>query len=150
MLQLNSIDELCARAGTTLGHSEWHEVTLERVAAFAAATGDFEAIHLDRDAARRQGFDDVIAHGLYTLSLGPQLMGQIYDMQNFSNAVNYGYDRVRFMSPVLVGTSVRLQLDLVSAQPFDTGARLLFRQTIEQAGTSKPACVADSVSQYYR
>lgn len=149
MLKLSSITQMRSLAGTTLGLSDWHEITQERIAAFAAATEDFEAIHLEREAAVRQGFVDVIAHGLYTLSLGPKLMGQIYEMRNFSNAVNYGYERVRFTSPVVVGGSIRLQLAITSAQQFDGGTRFLFRQTFEAAGAAKPACVADFVSVYY-
>jgi acyl dehydratase len=149
MLILSSIAQMRSLAGTTLGLSDWHEITQERITAFAAATEDFEAIHLDRQAAVRQGFADVVAHGLYTLSLGPKLMGQIYEMPNFSNAVNYGYERVRFTSPVVVGCSIRLQLSMTSARQFDRGTRFLFRKTFEVAGAAKPACVADFVSVYY-
>jgi acyl dehydratase len=149
MLTLSSIAEMRSLAGTTLGVSPWHEVTLERIRAFADATEDFEAIHLDQAAARRQGFPGVIAHGLYTLSLGPKLMMQIYQMPHFSNAVNYGYDRVRFTTPAVAGCSIRLRLDMVSADQFADRTRFLFRQTFEIDGAAKPACVAEFVSVYY-
>jgi acyl dehydratase len=145
MLVLKSIGDFEQLVGTELGSSEWHDVTHERVVSFASATGDFEGIHVDDASARRAGLTGAIAHGLYVLSLGPKLFSEIVVMDDFRLAFNYGFDRVRFIVPVPVGSRVRLVLGLASMVRSEGSTRACFTQTFELEGSSKPACVAENI-----
>jgi acyl dehydratase len=136
--------------GTHLGYSEWVEITQERVDQFAEATGDHQWIHVDVERATRESpFGGPIAHGYLTLSLLPMLLPQIVEMTGFRLAVNYGTEKVRFPSPVPVGSRVRAGATLDSATPFDGGVQFDVTVTVEIEGGSKPAMVATSVSRRY-
>ena len=93
MLTITGIDELKAKVGEELGVSDWHEVTQEEIDAFADATGDHQWIHVDPDRAAQSPFGSTIAHGLYTLGLGPRFTYEAYAVEGFAFGVNYGYDR---------------------------------------------------------
>ncbi|MEU0463563.1 MULTISPECIES: MaoC family dehydratase [Amycolatopsis] len=149
MRTLNSIGELRALVGTELGTSAWHEVTQARIDAFAAATDDFEDIHVDPERGAAAGFGGTIAHGLYTLSLGPKFLYEIYTMRGHSLGLNYGFDRVRFLTPVRVGARVRMVARLSEAREISGGTRFTLTQTFEIEGSDKPACVAESVLAYF-
>jgi len=146
---LNSVDELRALAGQRLGTSAWHDVTQDRIQAFADATEDWERIHVDPVRAASSPFGVTIAHGLYTLSLGPKFQYEIFEMRGHSLALNYGFDKVRFTSPVTVGSRVRMVLDLLSFDPLEGGSTFRTRQTYEIEGQDKPACVAESLFAYF-
>lgn len=105
MLTLTRIDELKARTGEELGVSDWHEVTQDAIDAFADATGDRQWIHTDPERARSTRFGGTIAHGYYTLSLAPVLLGEVVSL-DFAIAVNYGLDKLRFPAPLPVGDRV--------------------------------------------
>lgn len=149
MLELNAISELVALAGSELGVSAWHEVTQPRITAFADATDDYEDIHLDPDAALRAGLGGTIAHGLYTLSLGPKFLYEIYELRGHSLGLNYGFERVRFLNTVSAGARVRMRARLTEARPIEGGVRLTIKETFEIEGETKPACVADAVIAYF-
>jgi acyl dehydratase len=149
MLTLDGIAQLEDRVGQLLGTSDWHEVTQERITAFAHATDDFERIHLDDARGREAGLGGTIAHGLYTLSLGPKFLYEIYALKGPSLSLNYGFEKVRFLSPVKVGSRVRMTATLASVAPITGGRRVTITQTFEIEGQDKPAAVADAVVAYF-
>src|SRR5262244_2088338 len=104
---ISGIDELKARAGEHLGYSGWHQVTQDQVNLFADATGDFQWIHVDVERAKAGPFGGPIAHGFLTLSLAPGLLRDVWQMNGAKMGVNYGLNKVRFPSPVPVGSKVR-------------------------------------------
>src|SRR3954464_9664220 len=164
MLTISGLDELRAKVGEELGVSDWHEVTQERIDAFAAATGDDQWIHVDPERAAETPFGGTIAHGLYTLSLGPRFGYDMFSLEGVTFGINYGYDRVRFPAPVPVGSRVRMRATLTSVDDVPGGARrpaltsvddvpggVQFKvtQTFEIEGGEKPACVAEALARAY-
>ena len=142
-----TIAELPALKGQELGTSDWHEVTQEAVNLFADATGDHQWIHVDVERAKKESpFGGPIAHGYLTLSL---LVPQIVEITGFRMGVNYGTEKVRFPSPVPVGSRVRAGATLDSADPIDGGIAMVVTVTVEIEGGSKPAMVATSLSRRY-
>ncbi|HEX8804974.1 MAG TPA: MaoC family dehydratase [Acidimicrobiales bacterium] len=136
--------------GQHLGHSDYVEVTQERVNRFAEATGDHQWIHVDVERAKRESpFGGPIAHGYLTLSLGPVLVPQVVRVEGISMAVNYGCDKVRFPSPVPVGAKLRVGVELVDVAEVGGGVQATMRFTFECEGAPKPACVADNLVRYY-
>ena len=125
--------------------SGWHEITPARVRAFADATADWQGIHLDEDAARAAGFDGPVAHGYLVLGLLSAMVYEILPpMPEGGFSVNYGFDRVRFVAPVPVGTRVRGVFQIAEIEEReDGGVRLRFDVTVEREGQTKPALVAD-------
>jgi acyl dehydratase len=157
MLTITGIEGLRQRVGEELGVSEWHEVTQEAINAFAAATDDYEQIHVNPERAKQTPFGVTIAHGLYTLSLGPKFLYELYEMDDVSLGLNYGFNRVRFVSPVPVGSRVRMRARLLSVD--DANGRSLdqpkgsvlvtIEETFEINGQANPACVAEALVVYY-
>ena len=142
-------DELRSRVGEELGESDWHEITQEMVERFAHLTDDLQWIHLDPERAAASPFGGTIAHGLFTLSLGPKLSMEIFDFGGFSFGVNYGYNRVRFPSPMRVGDAIRMRARLVSVDEIAGGLQILVEQTFESRTGDKPVCVAESLGRLY-
>lgn len=103
MKVFDNLDALAAAAGTELGPTDWLEVTQDRVNLFADATEDHQWIHVDPEKAKTGPFGGTIAHGLLTLSLLPHFTHQLYRVDNITMAINYGYNKVRFITPVRVG-----------------------------------------------
>lgn len=146
MQTLNKAADLAARAGTLLGHSDWVTIDQARIDAFAELTGDRHWIHVDIERANREMPDGrTIAHGLLLLSLIPDLQQQIYAVQQRGAGLNYGYDKVRFVSQVQVDSRIRLALVLVDIEPHALGTRILTDATIEIEGRDKPALVARNI-----
>jgi acyl dehydratase len=145
MKVFHDIDELRAGVGTHLGHSNWHTVTQQQIDTFAEATGDHQWIHVDADKAATGPFGSTIAHGYMTLSLVPMLVAQVYDVQGFSMGLNYGANRVRFPSPLPVGSRVRAAAELVSLEPGRIGHQLAVKVTIEREHSDKPVCVVETL-----
>jgi acyl dehydratase len=146
---INGIDELRALAGQELGTSDWLEITQEQVDLFAQATGDHQWIHVDPERAKGSPFGGTIAHGYLTISLAPVLLRQIVDVQGVAMALNYGIDKLRFPSPVPVGSKVRMSARLASVEDVAGGVQATTTVTIEIEGQAKPGCVADVVYRYY-
>jgi acyl dehydratase len=146
MKVFNGIPELEAAVGTHLGWSEWHTVTREQVQQFADATGDHQWIHLDVEKAKDGPFGGTIAHGYLTLSLLPMLVAEVYRLEGVRMGVNYGADKLRFPSPVPVGSQVRGGVELTGAKPIALGVQVSSRVTIERNGGDKPACVVDMLA----
>ncbi|WP_119727675.1 MaoC family dehydratase [Thermomonospora amylolytica] len=146
MKVFDGIADLEKAVGTHLGYSEWHTVTQEQIDKFAEATGDHQWIHVDPEKAAQGPFGTTIAHGYLTLSLLPLLVHQVYRVDGLKMGINYGTDKVRFPSPVPVGSRLRAGVELVEVTPTATGTRVKVKVTIEREGGDKPACVAESLS----
>jgi acyl dehydratase len=145
MRTFNGLDELAAAKGELLGHSDWHLVTQEQVDQFAEATGDHQWIHVDPERAAAGPFGRTIAHGYLTLSLIPRLAQEIYRVDGLRMGINYGTNKVRFPSPVPVGSRVRASAELADVVDVTQGKQAVVRVTIEIEGQDKPACVAETV-----
>ena len=145
----NGIDELKKLAGSDLGTSEWIEVTQERINTFADATGDHQWIHVDPERAAEGPFGAPIAHGYLTLSLFIPLFTELLDVQGVTTKVNYGLNKVRFPSPVKVGSRIRLVGKLAEVEEVPGGVQITVDGTIEIEGGTKPAAVLQSLSRFY-
>ncbi|MCU1488332.1 MAG: MaoC family dehydratase [Actinomycetia bacterium] len=142
---INGIDELKALVGEELGTSDWLEITQERVNTFADATGDHQWIHVDPERAKDGPFGGTIAHGYLTMSLGPVLLPQVVTVTGFSMALNYGLDKLRFPSPVPVGSKLRLSAKLLAVDDVKGGVQTTYELTFQVDGSEKPACVAQAL-----
>jgi acyl dehydratase len=145
MRSLSTAEEIAAAVGTSLGSSEWLEITQERVDRFADATDDHQWIHVDPQRAAAGPFGTTIAHGYLTLSLIPFLGGQIFALDTPGPKLNYGVNKVRFTNPVKVGSRIRAHATLAEAGQVPAGTQLLIDYTIEVDGQTKPACIAQTV-----
>ena len=149
MLTITGIDELKAKVGEELGVSDWHEVTQEEIDAFADATGDHQWIHVEPERAAETPFGGTIAHGLYTLSLGPKFTFDLFTIEGFAFGLNYGYNKVRFPAPLPVGSRVRMRAMLAAVDDVAGGVQITIAQSFEREGGEKPVCVAESVARMY-
>lgn len=143
-----NITELLAAEGQALGHTEWLEITQERVNLFAEATGDHQWIHIDPERAAKTPFGGCIAHGYLTLSLVSLFVSQLMRVDNLMMGVNYGCDKVRFPAPVKVGARVRGQGVIIKAERIGEAVQLGVRVTVEVEGQDKPGCVADILARF--
>jgi acyl dehydratase len=144
-----SLDEVRAAVGTTLGTSGWFEVTQERVNQFADATGDRQWIHVDVERAREESpYGGPIAHGYLTLSLTNLVLPEVLEVRGASLGVNYGTGRVRFPAPVPVGSRVRGTAELAACDEIAGGIQTTIVITMEVEGGTKPACVVESLSRW--
>ncbi|MFD5159347.1 MaoC family dehydratase [Streptomyces hawaiiensis] len=148
-LTVNGLDELKKLAGGDLGTSEWIEVTQERIDTFADATGDHQWIHVDPERAKEGPFGAPIAHGYLTLSLFIPLFTELLDVQGVTTKVNYGLNKVRFPSPVKVGSRIRLTAKLAEVEEVPGGVQITVEGAIEIEGAAKPAAVLQSLSRFY-
>lgn len=147
-LVIDGPDDVRRRLGTHLGYSEWLEIDQSRIDEFAEATGDHQWIHVDPVRAAAGPFGAPIAHGYLTLSLSNYFLPQIVEVRGFDAGVNYGVDKVRFPSPVTVGSRVRAGAELVAVDEVKGGLQTTIRITIECEGSAKPACVIESLSRW--
>jgi acyl dehydratase len=150
MITVTGLDEIRALAGKDLGHGDWLEVTQERVNTFADATDDHQWIHVDGDKAAASPFGGTIAHGYLTLSLVIPLFNDLLDIQGMKMSINYGLEKVRFPSPVRVGSRIRLAVSVaeVTDVPGD-GVQMVCDFTVQIDGSDKPACVARPIYRHY-
>jgi acyl dehydratase len=141
---------LKALAGADLGHTEWFEVTQDRVNLFAEATDDHQWIHTDPDRAADGPFGGTIAHGYLTLALIIPLFTELLTINGVRMSVNYGLNKVRFPSPVRVGAKIRLHGTVADVTEVKgDGVEMLIDFTTEVDGGEKPACVAQAVLRHY-
>ena len=136
-------------SGQHLGYCEWHVVDQAQVNLFADATGDHQWIHVDPEAGQDGPFGGPIAHGYLTLSLAPVLLGEVLHVEGISMGVNYGCNKVRFPSPVMVGSKLRLGVAVAEVEDVTGGVQVVLDLTLETEGSSKPSCVAQVVYRYY-
>ena len=138
------------RTGEEIAVSDWLEVTQARINQFADATGDHQWIHVDPlRAARESPFKSTIAHGFLTLSLLSTLIRESIQVTGLRMAINYGLNRVRFVSPVPAGSRLRARITLQTVTPVTDGFQVSWQVTIEREQGAKPACVADWIVRYY-
>jgi acyl dehydratase len=151
MLEVESPTDLLQHAGRALGPSEWMTVDQAMIDKFADATGDHQWIHVDVERARREMPDGrTIAHGYLTLSLVPRLAQTLVRVTRRRHGLNYGSNRVRFISPVPAGARIRLRQRLAKVEPVDgNGIRVTSEMTVEIEGQERPALVAELISVQY-
>jgi acyl dehydratase len=149
MRTITGLEGLRQAEGEVLGTSGWHEITQDDIDAFADVTGDHQWIHVDPERAKDTPFGGTIAHGYYTLSLAPRLSNEIFSMDGFAFAVNYGLDKVRFPAPVPVGSRVRASARVKQLADVPGGAQMTLELTFEREGGDKPVCVAETLVRVY-
>ena len=149
MLTVETPQDLAKHVGQKLGPSDWLTVDQAMIDKFAEATGDHQWIHVDVERAKAGPFGAPIAHGYLTLSLGPALLPQVLQVSGIAMGVNYGANKIRFPSPVPVGSKVRLGSKLLAVEDTAGGAQGTMEVTFEVEGASKPSCVAEVIFRYY-
>ena len=148
MKKFSGLDEFVAAKGSQLGPTDWLEVTQERVNLFADATDDHQWIHVDPERAASGPFGGTIAHGLLTLSLLPHFTSQMYTVDNIAMAINYGYNKVRFITPVRVGSKIRARAEIAKVDQLEGAVQATLTTTVEIEGSDKPAAVAESIARF--
>jgi acyl dehydratase len=146
--KFSGLDEFVAAQGAELGPTDWLEVTQDRVNLFADATDDHQWIHIDPERAANGPFGGTIAHGLLTLSLLPHFTHQLYTVDNVAMAINYGYNKVRFITPVRVGAKIRARAQITKVDQLDGAVQATVTVTVEIDGSDKPAAVAESIVRF--
>ena len=140
--------DLLDSVGAELGHSDWFEITQERINQFAEATGDYQWIHIDEEQAKQGPFGATIAHGYLTMSLTNMFLPEIISVENISMGINYGVNKVRFPAPVPSGSKVRFSAVLQDVTEIPGGVQAIIVITVEVEGSEKPCCVVESVTRY--
>jgi acyl dehydratase len=143
-----SLGEFIAAEGTDLGPTDWLVVDQTRIDQFAEATNDHQWIHVDPKRAADGPYGGTIAHGLLTLSLLPHFMHDLYRVDNVAMAINYGFNKVRFITPVPVGSRLRARSKLTTVTELAGGVQAALTTTIEVEGSDKPAAVVESIVRY--
>ncbi len=154
MRTFESLADLEQVVGQEVAVGDWVEIDQARIDLFADATGDHQWIHVDPERAKQGPFGTPIAHGFLTLSLLPQLMADAIRIEKTVLGVNYGLNKVRFPSPVPVGSRLRGRFRLQSLEKLPPqmghpGVQVVWEVTIEREGSDKPVCVAESVTRRY-
>ncbi len=150
MRELDSALWLRDHLGQEVGVSDWLEVSQERITQFAHATGDLQWIHLDAERAKAESpFKTTIAHGFLTLSLVSTLFRSAIRVAGLRLSVNYGFNRVRFVSPVPSGSRIRARFTPNAVEEVRDAVQVTWAVTIECEGIERPACVAEWLVRYY-
>jgi acyl dehydratase len=142
---ITGLDGLNASLGGELGVSDWRLVSQPEIDAFADVTGDHQWIHVDVARASESEFAGTIAHGYFTLSLGPAIAAELYTFEGFSYALNYGLEKVRFPAPMPVGGRLRMRAQLSRVRELEGAVQVMITQTFEREGSEKPVCVAEQL-----
>ena len=138
--------DIAGLSGTDLGYTDWLEITQDRVNLFADAVDDHQWIHVDPERAASGPFGAPIAHGFLSLSLATKFWTDLLEVEGVTTKVNYGLDKVRFVSPVKVGSRVRMNAVIAEVTEVPGGYQLAVDQTIEIEDGTKPALVTASVN----
>ncbi|MEM8894548.1 MAG: MaoC family dehydratase [Bacteroidota bacterium] len=150
MKQFEDLAELSNHVGEDIGKSALLKITQERIDEFAKVTMDEQWVHTQPEmAAKHSPYKATIAHGYLTQSLIPYLISQVFTVSSVKMGVNYGSDKVRFMSPVLVDSHIYLSVKLLAAEEIQKGRRLKTECTVYIDGNDKPACVAELITLMY-
>lgn len=144
-----ALQDLPQHVGADLGWSEYREVTQEQVNLFADATDDHQWIHVDPERAKTGPFGGPIAHGYLSLALVIPLSDELLDVSGVGTKVNYGLDKVRFPSPVPVGSRVRMRSTIKDVTEVAGGYQIMLDNVIEVEGASKPAVAATTLFRFY-
>ena len=148
MKLITSIDDATGLVGSELGVGDWVTIDQQRVNDFADVTGDHQWIHVDVERAKAESpYGAPIAHGFLTLSMIPALSKDNFRVQNAKLVINYGFNKVRFLAAVPVGSRIRVRSELADAVAKDpTTVDLTVRHTVEIDGSDKPAAVAEMIA----
>lgn len=146
--RFSGLAEIADAVGTELGPTEGLSITQARIDLFAEATDDAQWIHVDPTRATAGPFGETIAHGLLTLSLLPRFHQDMYGVDGVSLAINYGFNKVRFITPVPAGSVLRARAKVEKVDRLDGAAQVTLTTTIELVGAAKPAAVVESVVRY--
>src|SRR5262245_36669849 len=150
VIQIKSIATLSEFTGREVAVSDWLEVRQERINQFAEATEDRQWIHTDPERAKRESpFAETIAHGFLTLSLLSELGKRAMSVGGVRMGINYGLNRVRFVSPVPAGARIRGRFVLAGVAEIKGGVQASWTVTVEREGSEKPCCVAEWLVRYY-
>ena len=150
MKTFQTLAELADCLGQEVAISDWLTVTQQQINLFAEATGDHQWIHVDPEKAAKGPFGGPIAHGFLTLSLIPKFFESSFEIIGSRMGVNYGLNKVRFTSPVPVGSRLRARMKLLATQPIDNdGVQMTWEVTVEREGSGKPVCIAESLVRRY-
>lgn len=141
--------DLIGSEGTKLAPTDWLLIDQQRVNGFADVTGDHQWIHVDVERAKAGPFGGTIVHGYLTMSLVNYFLPQLIEVRGFAHAVNVGADRLRFLSPVKVGSRIRGVGEIVSVEEVKGAIQSVVRVTVEIESQDKPACVLDTISRYF-
>jgi acyl dehydratase len=142
-----------AMAGKEIGVSKWFDVTQDRIDAFAGVTEDWQYIHIDPERAAATLFGGTIAHGFLTLSmLSAMAMDAVPRIEHAVMGVNYGFDKIRFLSPVPSGSHIRGRFTLVAADELKPDELTMrYKVEVEIEGSGRAALIAEWISrQYFR
>ena len=147
---IRSIEDAKALEGVEIGESDWVVIDQHRIDQFAEATGDYQWIHVDTERAAREMPDGkTIAHGYLTLAMIPALASNFVKVENLARAINFGLNKMRFYTPVPVGSKIRARATVLQARQ-RAGALLLTSEVrLEVEGERKPACVAETLGMYF-
>ena len=148
-VKAQSLRDLESRVGEEVGVSPWIEVTQERIDTFAKAIDDFQWIHVDPARAKHSPFGGTIAHGFLTLSLLSALMRDAVTVDGQGMTLNYGFNRVRFVSPVPSGSRIRARFALAGIADMGDSLQATWSVTVEREGGDRPALVAEWIVRYY-
>ena len=150
MKTFQTLAEVAALVGQDVAQSDWITITQEQVNLFAQATGDHQWIHVDVERAKAGPFGAPIAHGFLTLSLLPRFFESALHIEQVRMGVNYGLNKVRFTSPVPVGSRLRANMKLLACDPIDNnGMQMTWQVAVEREGVEKPVCIAESIARSY-
>lgn len=150
MREFATLDAMRAVVGEEVAVSDWVEITQQRVDLFADATDDHQWIHVDAERAGRESpYGGTVAHGFLTLSLIPALLVNALRMVDMTMGLNYGLNKVRFPSPLMVGHRLRARLTLQAIEDLPEGAQLSWGVLLEREGGDKPVCVAEFLMRRY-
>ena len=150
MKTFQTLADLTACVGQVVAVSDWTIITQQQVNLFAEATGDHQWIHVDIEKAAAGPFGAPIAHGFLTLSLLPKFFESSFEIMGSRMGVNYGLNKVRFTAPVPVGSRLRASMKLLASEPIaGDGVQMTWEVTVEQEGSKKPVCIAESLVRRY-
>ena len=146
---ITGLEGLEAHVGQKVGVSDWKPVVQEEITAFAKLTGDEQWIHVDPDRAAGGPFGATVQHGFLTLGMSTGLLWSVCVVEGFGVILNYGLNKVRFPSPLPVGSRIRMHVEVAEVKQLEGGAEVVWRLTYEVEGKPKPCCVAELVFRYY-
>jgi len=146
-----ALSAVAGSLGQELGVSDWLEITQDRINQFADATDDHQWIHVDvARAANESAAKTTIAHGFLTLSLVPVLLRKTLELPAMRMSINYGVNKVRFITQVPVGSRVRARFVPSSVKDTDdSGVQVIWNITIEREGGTKPCAIVEWITRYY-
>ncbi len=148
-----ALSELGPKVGSEIHVSDWETVDQDTIARFAAATKDYQWIHMDAERAAASPYGSTIAHGYFTLSMYPYLRGLVDETKpifpGVRNVINYGINKLRFTAPVPVDSRIRARCELVSATDFKGALQLVETYKVEVEDQPRPACIAEVIMLLY-